>query len=98
MPENLIIETTPPKVALLDEGLNFAISSGRSWSPAVASLHLRFNSTSTAYLNKYFELSLPDRDLKFYFKAAPDSSGLQLLDWQTGDSVTEFIDQTITEL
>lgn len=91
MADSISIISSPPKIALIDEGLKFTLERNSGGITGKADLTILFPNDQTKYLDKYFEIVLPDRTLKFYFKTSPDESGLQLGTWTVGLSLVQFL-------
>lgn len=91
MADSISIISSPPAIALIDEGLKFTLERNSGGVTDKADLTIGFPNNQTLYLDKFFEVALPDRTLRFYFKTTPDESGLQLGTWTAGLSLAQFL-------
>ena len=98
MAANLQINSSPPAVALIGEGLKYEIERINLPTTGYADCIFLFPNDQTKYLDKYFEIEGFSGTLKFYFKTTPDESGLQLRTWDAADSYTVFKLQVAEDL
>ena len=95
---NIQINSSPPAVALIGEGLNYEIERTDTPTTGNASMELNFPSDQTAYLDKYFSIETFGGILAFTFKTTPDLTGLQLRTWAIADTITEFLNKVISDI
>lgn len=95
---NLSIISSPPQIALIDEGINFQFERTVLPVPVSANLLLQFVNDDSVYLNKYFEILFGGNNYKFYFKTTPNESGLQLNNWISGNTFDQFLIAVASDL
>lgn len=93
MAANIQINTSPPAVALVGEGLKYEIERTNLPATGYADIVLDFPTAWGAYLNKYFEINTKGGLLKFYFKTTPDQGGLQIETFVEGTGYAVFLAQ-----
>jgi len=74
MAANLQINTSPPSISLIGEGLKYEIERINLPSTGDADRIFVFPNNQTLYLNKYFEIETYGGTFKFYFKTTPNSN------------------------
>jgi len=98
MPDKITLISSPPTISLIEEGIKYCLQKYSADSGTAGFLALTFPQTQAAYLNKYFEITLPAGNLKIYFKASPDFDDNEIRTWDIADSYADFILQVIDDL
>lgn len=98
---SLSVQKTPPAIALVENGLIFELLSSQPWTAAAkAVLNITINETQADYDDQVsFVLEFADSyQLTFKFMDSPNDSGLQLRNWDAGDSLAVFKGKLIEDL
>ncbi len=90
MAANLQINSSPPIVGLIGEGLKYEIERTSILASSAASLIITLPQVQASYTDKYFEISTKGGLLKFFFKVLPDESGLEVRYWPSGVTFEVF--------
>lgn len=97
-PQNISLISSPPPIALLEDGIRFTIQSDRDFSGSKSELVVNFSQTQANYLDKHFTLSFMGMLVSFVFKSSPDQSGEQLTSWHIESTFEQFLTQLVDEL
>lgn len=100
---NITIQSQPPEINLVDSGIRFKLRTSNQYSSTgvIAELKLLFTPDSPytyTYRDQYFDLDFADSSLRFYFRADPDESGLELRERDAATSLADFVIQVKEDL